>query len=178
MSDGNSSLPTHHRYLQFGQEPDLEVDANGKYGYGVGGRVEVFSAGATLLIGDYVYLSAANTVAKSATLATTKGKGVGVVVGGKKTNMECVSRKLDVGVQAALSTEPVLVQVSGKAWVKAGAAIAVGDALTPSATTSGRVETCADVLAVDGTGVANIIGNALEAAGAAATVIMARLYRA
>lgn len=175
MSDGNSAQPTHHRYIQFGQEPDLEADANGKYGYGVGGRCEVFSAGAALNIGDVVYLSAANTVNKSATLATNLGKVVGVVVGGYKTGMQAISRKLDVGVQAAATDEPVLVQVTGKCWVVAGDTISAGDIIIPSDTTAGRVETGTITTDAAAGNSGNILGNALEAAGAAATVIMARL---
>src|SRR5678810_561659 len=52
-----------------------------------GGEVRIFLNGVdTLIVGDVVYISANNTVRKSATLANYN-KVAGVVVGGTKTNM-------------------------------------------------------------------------------------------
>lgn len=169
MSDGNSALPTGFRYTLYGQEWDLAADANGKYGYSVGGAVYVFSAGAALNIGDVVYLSAANTVNKSATTGTVLGKVMGVVVGGKLTDMRCVSRKLDVGVAAAASGDAVIVQYTGKCWVVSDAAIVAGVPLIPGTTTAGRALTGSFAAAAD---VGRVLGNALEAAAAAAATIM------
>lgn len=173
-SDGNAALPTQTTYERFGQV-DVATDSGGKYGYDVGGTVEEYSAGAALNIGDVVYLSAANTVNKSLTAATTLGKLVGVVVGGAKTDMRCISRKLDVGQQAAASGERVLVQVSGKCWAVSDAAVSAGDILAAGTTTAGRVKTGTITTDLAAGSSGNIVGNALELAGGAAVTIMIRL---
>lgn len=170
--DGNSHNPTNFSFLESGVD-DFGVDANGKFGYTVGGHTRLFSAGATLNVGDVVYLSAANTVNKSATAGTVLGKVQGVVVGGYRTDMRALTRKLDIGTQAALVNEAVIVLWAGKYWVVSDAAITAGDLLTAGTATAGRAKTgtvTTDVAAGD-TG--RLIGNALEAAGGAAVTIMA-----
>ena len=126
----------------------------------VGGQVVKFTAGSqTLLIGDCVYLSAANTVDKSSTTANYVSY-IGVVVGGTSTYFQCGSNDSDVGVTAALTGKEVLVQISGVAWVPSAAAFDLGDQLQV-ATTAGAVD--------DSTTTANCyVGVALSAAGGAA----------
>jgi hypothetical protein len=172
--DGNNALPTKNAYTRFGQD-DIVTDSGGKYGYDVGGEVEHYSAGAALNVGDVVYLSAANTANKSATAGTTLGKLLGVVVGGTKTDLRAVSRKLDVGVQAAATGEVVLVQVSGKVWAVSDAAITAGDILAAGTSTAGRVKTGTITTDLAAGSSGNIVGNALEAAAGAAVTIMIRL---
>src|SRR6266496_946549 len=137
-----------------------------------GGYIEEFAAGAALNVGDAVYVSAAQTVNKSAVAATVLGKIAGIVVGGTKTYMKAVDRKLDVGIQAAATSERVLVLKVGKYWVVSDAAITAGDIITPGTTTAGRVKTgtVTTDLAAGDTG--RLLGNALEAAAGAAVVIL------
>jgi hypothetical protein len=129
----------------------------------VGGTVLRFTAAAALNVGDAVFVSAANTVNKSATTADYQ-KFAGVVVGGTNTYMGCCSSTTDVGVSAADANEEVLVQVNGRVYVVAAAAITVATLLTV-ATTAGRVDDAA------GATQGQIIGIALQAAGAAADKI-------
>lgn len=165
--DGNSHKPTN---LSFKLSM---VDYDALDGYSVGGMCRIFKAGATLNVGDTVYMSAANTVNKSATAGTVLGKVQGVVVGGFRTDMRAMTRKLDVGTQAALVNEPVIVLWSGKFWVVSDAAISAGDILTTGTVTAGRAKTgtVTTDLAAGDTG--RILGNALELAGGAAVTIMA-----
>lgn len=132
-----------------------------------GGVVLPFLAAATLLVGDVVFLSAADTVNKSATAANYTAF-IGVVVGGKRTNGEVVDRSLNMtsplGIQAALVGEEVLVQVSGVAYVTSAAAVVVGAALQVQ-TTSGQVD---DPAVVAG----QIVGTALDATGGSAALRM------
>lgn len=146
---GSTNLP----YIR--HEPITADDAS-EY---VGGQVVRLTAAATLLIGDCVYLSAANTVDKSTTTANYVSY-IGVVVGGASTHMQCGSNDSDVGVTAALVGKDVLVQVSGIAWVPSAAAFDLGDMLQV-ATTAGAVD--------DSTTTANCyVGIALTAASGAA----------
>lgn len=105
----------------------------------VGGTVVRFKAGAALNVGDVVYISAANTVNKSATTADYAAFA-GVVVGGTDTAFDCISNDSDVGIAAcSASGEYVLVQVTGLAWVKAAAATAVAKTVGV-VTTAGQVD--------------------------------------
>ena len=105
----------------------------------VGGNIARFTAGAALLTGDVVYISAANTVNKSSTAAAYLAFA-GVVVGGQDTFGDCVSNDNDVGITAAsASGKWVYVQLTGVAWVVAAAALVAGAPLEV-ATTAGRVD--------------------------------------
>lgn len=104
----------------------------------VGGIVHLFTASGTLLVGDAVYLSAAGTVAKSATAANYAGF-VGFVVGGD-ANGDAVDSP--VGTTAATDTQRVMVQISGVARAIVGATgFTAGTDFTavPSAATAGRI---------------------------------------
>lgn len=160
---GTSARPTRYEFIRCMAEDS---------GDEVGGYVEEYKAGAALNVGDLVYVSAANTVNKSATAATVLGKLVGLVVGGAKTGMHALNRKLDVGVQAAALDERVLVLKAGKYWAVSDAAITAGDLLTAGTATAGRVKlgTVTTDLAAGDTG--RLVGNALEAAAGAAVVIL------
>ncbi len=121
----------------------------------VGGKVVKLLAAGTLLIGDVVYLSAADTVAKSTTQANY-ATYLGVVVGGYSYDVNgCVTTDADdVGVTAALVGEWVIVQVDGIARVKSDGAILATSLVIPDATVAGECD-------VAGTGIP--LGIALEA---------------
>lgn len=131
----------------------------------VGGEVNAFLAAGTLLIGDVVYISAANTVAKSATIGDYVTYA-GVVVGGAATYGHVASLSTDVGQTAALVGQTVLVQNTGKAWVVADAAITVGARVSQGASTAGRVDDVAGAATTSQT-----CGIALQTASNAADVI-------
>lgn len=122
-----------------------------------GGEVHTFLAGAALLVGDVVYLSAAKTVNKSTT-GSNHDKVVGVVVGGAATYGNVHSAEGDVGIAAASTGEEVLVCVRGIVYVTASGAISVGAAIAPSTGTAGRVRAA--------TALAGAVGTLVVAAGA------------
>jgi hypothetical protein len=114
--------------------------ANGEIA-SVGGRVCMFLAAGTLLLGDVVYISAAETVAKSATNADYAGFA-GVVIGGASfspTNQVNSDSTL-IGQTAALVGERVIVQIDGIAYVKSDGAILVGSLVIPDASVAGEVD--------------------------------------
>lgn len=105
----------------------------------VGGIVHRFSAGGTLLVGDAVFLSAANTVNKSTTVGDY-ANFVGFVVGGD-TNAYRTDDA--VGTTAATVGQGVMVQISGVARAIVGAtgftAGTTNVSATASAATAGRI---------------------------------------
>jgi hypothetical protein len=116
-----------------------------------GGHVIRLLAGATLKIGDAVFISAARTVNKSTT-ASDHTKRCGIVVGGKATNMEVVTDTALYDVMnAALVNEEVLVLISGICYVIADGTIGAGDAIAPSTTLAGRVRPATAVTSTIGT---------------------------
>lgn len=129
----------------------------------VGGESEWFTAGGTLLVGDAVYISAANTVNKSATAATTLGAYVGQVISGTQLDGEYPETLSPIGKTAATVNQKVLVLFSGFAPAIAGAAVAAGDRLTASGAVAGRLIT--DAAPATGTS----MGNAVTAAAGAAS---------
>ncbi len=159
-----------------------------------GGVVVRMTAGATLNVGDCVYVSAALTVNK----ATGAGAGqqvVGIVVGGKATYGQCYMDKVGFGtIPAAAVNEDVFVQVSGIAWAVAdNTAILAGSRIAASSTTAGRIRLATDLViaagavavtsaaangagTISGDGIDKTIGIALEAnGGVAGTVILVLL---
>lgn len=133
--------PTKFPYVMNGTQDDVAL------GPAVGGTVLPFTAGAALLIGDAVYLSAANTVNKAAVTATLGTAFIGIVVGGADyaSDGSCitddVNQTIALGGAAAGTGKRVLVQVSGVAYAIAGAAIAAGAAVMGSAAVAGRLIT-------------------------------------
>lgn len=128
---------------------------------GTGGIVDVFTSGSALNTGDCVYLSAANTVSKSLTAANYAGF-IGVVVGGRSTNMNIIDNKTGVAATSA-SGQEVIVQLSGVATVVAGGTVTAGthfSVMPDAAGTAGRV--------VAGTTAGQILGTALTTGSAAA----------
>lgn len=105
----------------------------------VGGQVHRFAAGGTLLVGDAVFISAANTVNKSLTVGDY-ANFVGFVVGGDSNGFRTEDA---VGTTAATSGQGVMVQISGVARAIVGAtgftAGTTNVAVAPSAATAGRV---------------------------------------
>lgn len=108
----------------------------------VGGEVRAFTASGTLLVGDAVYVSAANTVAKSATAGNYVGF-VGFVVGGSSlSNADDIDPGVAVGTTAALTGTRVLVQVSGITRGIVGASgftVGTNFSAVPSGATAGRI---------------------------------------
>jgi len=106
----------------------------------IGGTVIEMKAAGTLLCGDVVYISAADTVAKHTTVANYDANtGIGVVVGGAATNMQ-YTRTTVGGVTAALVNQRVLVQINGVAECVSGAAlVTIGSTVRASAVTAGRL---------------------------------------
>lgn len=152
--------PTNFRYIAH-QENDNEVSS-------LGGDVHRFTAAGNLNVGDVVFLSAANTVQKSA-VAADHDQVAGVVVGGTRTNLDVVTDLAAVAtVQAAQVNEVVLVQVNGITRVVSGAAITIGQPLKPDTGTAGRA-----IAAVLGAGAdqGKVFGRAVEIAGGAAVTI-------
>lgn len=109
----------------------------------VGGRTVKFLAGATLLIGDVVYISAANTVNKSTTNADYAAFA-GVVVGGQSIdntgNGMAISEAGDIGKTAAIATQWVIVQIDGIARVKSDGAILATSLVIPDASVAGECD--------------------------------------
>jgi hypothetical protein len=135
-----------------------------------GGRVIEMKAVVALNCGDAVLVSVADQVTKDS-VATNHKNRVGVVVGGKKTDMRVLSGTESVGVPAAAINEQVLVQTDGIAWVTSDAAILIMAKLRLGTTTAGRVLSGLDTtdLVAGITGL--ILGSALDAAGGAAVKI-------
>lgn len=124
------SKPTHFSSLAVGA---LEEERSS-----TGGRVIRFKANATtLLVGDPVFFSAADTVDKSGTTANYI-RFAGIVVGGNGTRYQVAHDTSMVGMTAALAGEDVLVQIDGIAWVVANIAVAITDNVIVS-TTAGKV---------------------------------------
>ncbi len=121
-----------------------------------GGDCVVMLAAGTLLVGDVVFYSSANTVNKSSTAADYVAV-VGVVVGGTATGMQITADSpAVVGTNAATVGQNVIVQINGIATVIAAAAITIGTRLQV-VTTAGRVDDAAFVAG-------QTVGIALEAA--------------
>lgn len=107
----------------------------------VGGNVRRLLAAGTLLIGDVVQLSAADTVNKTTTNADYQ-RFIGVVVGGKTYDAggTVSERAAEVGQTAATVGQWVLVQTDGIARVKSDGAILAGSRVIPDATVAGECD--------------------------------------
>lgn len=143
-----------------------------------GGRCAAYTAAVALLIGDAVWLSASQTVSKSAVTADHL-KRIGIVVGGKALFNDVSTDALDVGDPAAAINDMVFVATEGICYAIAdNTAILVGSPVAPSTTTAGRVRLATvttDLVAGD-TG--KILGIALDAnGGVAGTKIRVQLGR-
>lgn len=139
---------------------------------GVGGNVRRFLAAGTLLIGDVVYISAAETVAKSTTNADYAGFA-GVVVGGDSYSKEgyVANESTLVGQTAALVGEVVLVQIDGIALVKSDGAILVSSLVIPDASVAGECD-------VAGANPGYTLGKSIEAIadGSAGRILIRHSY--
>lgn len=157
-----------------------------------GGLVLPFIGAAALKLGEAVYISADNTVNKSAVAADHLAY-LGVVVGGDLTKGECGGPSAaynSLVVNDTGSNKGVLVQVFGVQSVICDAAIAVGP-IAPSTTVAGRVRaatglviaagavavtsSAANGAIITGDGFARIIGRLLVASGAAGDIRLALL---
>lgn len=148
--------PTRFPFIRHGMS-DVDFDS-------LGGAVFLTRAGAALNLGDVVYRSTATRVNKSTTQTNYAGF-CGVVVGGKSLVEEAVGHEYHLSsgaiVAAAAANDWVLVQFNGIAYVKSGAGITAGTnfSLMADTGTAGRV--------IAGTTAGQMIGTALETAGAA-----------
>ena len=111
----------------------------------VGGIVRRFKAGATLLIGDAVHLSAEDTVNKTIGTAALRRQSVGIVVGGQSFQKaggadDVATASTQVGNTAATVNQWVLVLVHGIAWGVADAAVVINTPVSLGATTAGRLD--------------------------------------
>lgn len=107
----------------------------------VGGHIKKFLTASTLLIGDVVYLSALNTVAKSTTNANYAAF-IGIVMGGQTFDpAETVASEAEqVGDTAAVDGQWVLVQIEGIGLVKSDGAILVGSLCMPDLSVAGECD--------------------------------------
>lgn len=140
--------------------------------YACGGLVLVAKAAATLLIGDAVFWSAAGVVNKS-TVAGDRLKKAGIVIGGvpravQDYTLEALQSSLDIGEQAALVNQSVLVCYAGICLAVATGAITAGALVTFSAATAGRVVVSAAAAAADALG---SLGTAVDASAADADLL-------
>lgn len=142
--------PTHFGYVGTNQS-----------GAPIGGLVAKFTSVLALKIGDAVYVSAANSVTKD-TVAGSRLKRAGIVVGGDLTNGEVVTEGDTARVGTVCSTAVtgyVLVCYSGIAYAMTGAAaIAAGAQVMFDATVAGQV-----LSATPTTDAGKIVGLAFQA---------------
>jgi hypothetical protein len=131
--------PTRSSYIEYASDPDARLS--------IGGAVIKMKAAAALKLWDVVYLSAALTVNKSATVGN-HSKRIGVVVGGANTDNTVVTDSaLYDSMTVADADEDVLVQVAGIAYVIAGGTVNAGDRVIPDTGTAGRVKAGAVITA-------------------------------
>lgn len=130
-----------------------------------GGQCLVGLSATTLLVGDVVYLSAADSFNKSVTVGNYTGLK-GIVVGGEQTYMRISQNDALIGSQiAAKLNERVIVMYEGIAKTLSDAAIAaLNTKLTAGGTTAGRIGST-------GAAAGNYVGVNLDTAGAAAVPI-------
>lgn len=107
----------------------------------IGGETRIYKDSTdTLLVGDVVYLSRANTVHKTTTLASYNAI-VGVVVGGSNTHMQGANSTANLGDTACFAHGRVLVLKRGRFFVKVDSAgVAPGLALIPSTSLAGAAK--------------------------------------
>lgn len=105
-----------------------------------GGDTRIYLATDSTKVGDAVYISAANTIAKSTTAANYNAVA-GIVVGGTRTSMNASIVAADVGTLAATANQRVIVLRHGRTWVAndAGGTLSAGALIVPSVTTAGKV---------------------------------------
>lgn len=99
-----------------------------------GGVTKYYLANDSLRLGDVVYLSAANKVAKSATLADYNTL-TGVVVGGVRTSMNANINRDTTQTLVATANQRVVVLRQGRYWLKCDTTtggIAAGVQVIPS----------------------------------------------
>lgn len=156
----------------------LNNDANGDDAgaFATGGLVVLAKAAVTLLIGDAVFWSAAGVVSKT-TVAGDRLKRAGIVVGGVSRGLtdyilEALQTPLDIGEQAALVNETVLVCYRGICVGVTDSAIAAGAQVTFSAATAGRLVVAATAAVTDAMGVVATMVDASGANGDKARVLV------
>lgn len=140
-SDAHSAVAA--PVTQLGPFVSMQTAFDSTSGNAVGGVVRYYINACstdTLKIGQAVYLSANNGVCTSTT-GSNHEKAVGIVVGGRSTNMIPKDASADVGTAAALPSRPVIVLRTGRMWVMNDAAdtVRAGDRCKPSTNTAGKI---------------------------------------
>lgn len=99
-----------------------------------GGQIRTYLAFDSLAVGDYVYDTLVNKVARSATLLSYN-TAAGIVVGGARTAMRptVAAAGADVGTLAATANQRVLVTKCGRVWVRTADSVYAGIMLIPGA---------------------------------------------
>lgn len=108
----------------------------------VGGVVKTYLAGDSERVGNVVYVSAKNTVSRSATIANYNAIA-GVIVGGARTSMQAALSLSDTSTLAGIAGQKVLVLERGRAYVLIDdqTGFAPGLQVIASASVSGRIRT-------------------------------------
>lgn len=130
---------------------NVALDSNSGHPIGVLVVSLPATAATSLLIGDAVFVASTGLLNKSTTVALYAGR-VGIVCGGRNTDMKVVDDYASVGVLLAKSSttqiEDVLVAVAGVYWGIADETMAAASAPVghgAASTTAGRLKTTAPV---------------------------------
>jgi hypothetical protein len=118
--------------IYFGPWSNSQLAFDSLTGSQTGGIVKTSLAFDSLEVGDYVYDTLINKVARSATLLSYN-TAAGVVVGGARTSMRPVVASADVGTLAATANQRVLVAHCGRVWVRSADSVYAGITLIPGA---------------------------------------------
>lgn len=154
---GGSFFPSNPQWTTFAEDSSDPTSP--------GGVAFLYLASVALLIGDYVYIDATNSVNKGTT-DTLYVAGIGLVVGGDAVGFNIIQERSHIGIAAAAAGQRVWVCTMGAAYGIAEAAFAVGVPVGPGAITAGRVDD--GVTATVG----QIAGISREAAGDVAAAVL------
>lgn len=110
-----------------------------------GGMTFTYLANDSLKIGDVVYDSIGNRVAKSVT-ALSYSKRVGVVVGGARTSNRASYDSTDVGTLAATSSQRVIVAHFGRVWTKTSDSVYIGNNVIAGTAVAGTIKRASTII--------------------------------
>lgn len=165
-----SFLATTMSITRFGPFFTSQVAFDSLGGGQPGGQGRWYRAADSLLVGDVVYISDTNKVAKSATLANYNTIA-GVVVGGARLDGRTSVASADVGTLVATANQRVFVLTTGRTWMKSSnnAAIIPGRRILPSDSIAGRFDTIITAALIDTQ--QRWIGRTITAGAALGTVL-------
>lgn len=153
----------HHQYTDQGRDGIPQI--------GAAGDTLAFKAAVALNVGELVYISADDTVSKSAVAATVAAAPIGVVFTGIDLNFGTPQAYTPSGVpsyQAAAAGGQVYVQYDGVALVYCTGAVAAGGTVIPAGV-AGQV--------VAGSTAGQIVGFAVKALAGAGWVLIKLEHR-